>query len=234
VQYAGPGFEFGPLPNIFKNNYIVSGTGTQLFTKQEAIFNYEKCPPGTFTSSLKQLALNDDFTGCPFLCKSGKYASDDSVRYDECKLTCGKGSYCPPGSATPISCPPGRFGTTTSESLAASCKLCPSGYWSDTPPAGETGVSYCIECPRGWQQNDGGKAFCFACLPGQAQPNKTQTSCDTCDAGFYQVSETLYIPIDFSPFLLPLTYFALFTISCDAGRGWEPYVQELPSRLGSK
>jgi hypothetical protein len=91
----------------------------------------------------------------------------------DCPNVCPTGSYCPEGSAAPLNCPAGYFGSTTGLSSSACSGQCPAGYFCPehtvTPntcaagrycPLGATSATLCPGGYYGGTANAGSTAQC--------------------------------------------------------------------------
>lgn len=88
---------------------------------------------------------------------------------------CGNGTYCPPGSAAPIKCPSGSFGTGIAENtnINVACSWCGRGLYSSD----KTGAGICFDCTPG-----------YVCLGNTTSSMPTSIANDKgyiCPAGYY-------------------------------------------------
>ena len=92
-------------------------------------------------------------------------------------VTCGSGTYCPVGSATPTDCAAGTFNPNAS---AESCRPCVGGEYQDVQ--GSTSCKACsggFYCPQGASAELPCPAGRYSNLPNLDEP----TDCTLCDAG---------------------------------------------------
>jgi hypothetical protein len=108
------------------------------------------CTPGQYEST-SWFFLKD----CN-ACEAGSKCPDGQTR-----LTCGAGTFSPPGASSCTSCSPGSFATA---SASASCAPCPAGSYSQL-----SGASRCRSCPSGTYSSQGSSS-CVQCPSGSGSP----------------------------------------------------------------
>ncbi|XP_041098352.1 SCO-spondin [Polyodon spathula] len=170
------------------------------------------CAPGFYcTAGAWVPNPSDDVTGAA--CPRGKYCQAGSVSGScfagfYCDLgssrpdqkICPWGFYCPNGTGVPVPCEAGTYSSSSGNSQATDCRLCPSGMFcqgdANTAPGGLCSEGfYCppgqissrptaSRCPRG-HYCPAGSAAPKPCGIGTFQPREEQGSCDVCPAGFY-------------------------------------------------
>ncbi|KAL7831753.1 hypothetical protein AOLI_G00293010 [Acnodon oligacanthus] len=109
---------------------------------------------------------------------------------------CPAGSFCPPGSAHPESCPSGTFSNSTGLRQANQCVRCPAGYYclgsNSTSPTGLCSAGYYCTggsaSPIQQQAEEGhysleGAVKAEPCPLGTFQPRRGQSSCIECQPG---------------------------------------------------
>jgi len=137
------------------------------------------CPEGTFCPVGASEATNcsagtynpDPNQQTCLSCSVGTYQEDEGMT--ACSL-CPAGSYCPAGSAMPLTC---ASGTYQNETGRASCDPCPAGF------ACRAGATEAVECAAGTTtsvQQD----LCVLCPAGQYQDEARQPTCKVCPAGW--------------------------------------------------
>lgn len=167
-----------------------------------------RCPAGYYSSDgASQCTICPAGSSCvdpsqtPQQCGVGTYALAGSISCKVCSggVVCGlgatspldgticpEGAYCPPGTAQPVECPVGTYGTSEGQSeLQDACTSCPAGKICE---AGSTSVSLSdcdpgYYCPTGTRFSDE-----FPCPAGTYNPNTDSSSindCLNCPAGFY-------------------------------------------------
>jgi hypothetical protein len=71
---------------------------------------------------------------------------------------CSAGSYCPQGSASPITCPAGTYVAAPGQSSLFKCSLSPAGRWSSA------GMSASLDCLSGYWCPEGSTSSTFGGL----------------------------------------------------------------------
>lgn len=213
TKYCSKGSQRNNCP---QGRYCPEGTG----------LDQEKCPPGSFSADTSLQYRNE----CT-LCTSGKFCSGwglaapdgDCLPGTYCDFgasdtqgapgelggsstTCPLGHYCPAGTQTPQTCPPGTFASTTGLQAENNCQPCSAGYYC--PSAGQDEATalcgegfYCSigatvaepgnpegnSCPQGHYCPEGSPAP-IPCDDGFFQDQTQQASCKQCPAGSYCVA----------------------------------------------
>jgi len=111
-------------------------------------------------ATLLQLATKSAIKGLPQPCMAGYVGNSTKLAAQvtpSCAGACGQGNYCPEGSAAPIACPPGKFGTSASAFSESACSPCPRGALCT---AGAVAPTY---CEAGTYQNEFGQSACKQC-----------------------------------------------------------------------
>ena len=143
---------------------------------------FKQCPAGTYVELTFTSTWDKPMLGCPVLCAAGTYSGEGTApRVGGCANVCEVGAYCPSGSVLPITCPGGKYGTTTRQHLVTSCVNCLAGYYSD----GEAAVGACTTCPAGYAQPNSQMSYCLPCIPGKYQDQNTGAivACKSCTPG---------------------------------------------------
>ncbi|KDO27716.1 hypothetical protein SPRG_22196, partial [Saprolegnia parasitica CBS 223.65] len=159
------------------------------------------CPPG-YWSSLGSLAAASECTICP----PGSYCAGGNSVIDG---PCGRGHYCPIGTALPTTypCPSGTYTALTNLTDPTQCTACPPGAYCPTgsvtpvlcPPGSYTSVTNtaapgpgtfptCTTCPSGFYCPLGSVAP-LPCGVGKSSPMASFT-CQACPAGYFCGSNT--------------------------------------------
>ncbi|XP_067362811.1 uncharacterized protein [Channa argus] len=84
-------------------------------------------------------------------------------QYDQEKLVCQPGFYCPEGSSTPVPCPKGTYGLTAEGVSIDSCLKCPPHHYCPRP-----GLSAFMPCGPEAEQPQSGQDTCICPREGQS------------------------------------------------------------------
>ncbi|KAM8927608.1 uncharacterized protein RCH25_007839 [Pelodytes ibericus] len=148
------------------------------------------CPGGKFC---RGEGITDTSGNCSagFYCVSGSHV--DSPINGITGSSCPKGHRCPVGVAAPIPCEKGFFQDLEG---AASCKVCPAGFYCDpTESGGVFAPRECLVghfCPEG--SHSGGKHKCPRGTYSPKTKLTTEGECLLCPTGFFCASEGLEEP----------------------------------------
>ena len=175
----------------------------------------QPCPLGTYSNSTG-LRRSTDCTPCPggwycdgigrtaptAICDAGFYCREKA--YSSAPpdgLTgglCPAGGYCPPGSATPASCPVGKYSKSPGAKTDADCIPCDPGFYcagsSSTAASqqcaagyyctGGSGIPTQYETPPG-HYSEAGAFKPQPCPLGQYQTASKEDSCNQCLQGYF-------------------------------------------------
>lgn len=176
-------------------SFCVAGTTTpaacpvgryQPVTRASSFADCLECPPGRYCDSSGQSSTTGD-CAAGFFCVAA--AVSDSPTDGVTGNTCPQGSYCPGGTSFPLTCPPGRYGSSAGLSI---CDVCPARSVCDgttpttTPP-----------CPQGSYCPGGTDTNIPLCPPGRygAAPSLASADeCTACEPGVYCFSHGLTTP----------------------------------------
>lgn len=182
------------------------------------------CPAGSYcpAQSPDASALCPEGFGCPkgipIICQAGHYCPQGS--YSTQQYVCSKGFYCPAGSASPVPCPAGTYGTLNGQTTSAegcdspcpakyycppgtddeSMPYCPAGYWCPDNTPGEyevnngTLVSFPDDshrCPGGLRASRTHVGVLLGCYCNFTIYESSDSSCE-CPEGYYCPPGTTY------------------------------------------
>ena len=216
------GTKFGDCLDCPAGSYCPEGTGA-----------LNSCQPGFYCP------VRTKFTN-QYPCPAGTYYSGTSAQTAATCVACTSGYYCPPGTASPLNCPPG-YSCTTNTGLLLNNQITTAGMYSGLSGAAQTcyAGAYCplgatlpTPCPPGtYRANTGGaaRADCLKCTAGYPCPhylNTAATNGITCPSGYYCPSGTEYA----TQFPCPAGTYSDSTgltsdsqcLPCPAGKGCDP------------
>ncbi|OEH77833.1 hypothetical protein cyc_01966 [Cyclospora cayetanensis] len=177
-----------PRDGLTEGATAVRACSTGHFNPYEGGTSEEDCRP-CFPGYYCTVDPNDPTTPIVEKCRAGYYCPEGSS--SPTASIAPAGSFAPEGSATAEACRPG---TWSAKAGAASCDLCPAGYYCDEaglhldhPPKDCRKGMYCPE----------GSVFHTNCPPGTYNPEQNGKSiddCRMCPAGKYCQTEELEQP----------------------------------------